>query len=174
MEKLVNEMNGFAEMMEELETCTINSGYADYCESFGYGEGGGDEILDAVKKAFTDNGQDDELEIIVNHLESLQDSDLIYLIGNHSTISKGNMYNERGQVFAVSLGECEFEISEELMEEYNDLSSDDQNLLEMQLDFHLSKGYGYIDLSYTYFRMILDTDSLMEALTNDPSLELQA
>ena len=159
IEQIVEMANEEMKSYEEHEL-SADSGYAEFCMSFGYGDTDKDEVLKYLGEAL----EGEHCDAYGDYLKSLDSNDLFNLLGKHIELSIGDIWNETYQVFSVIVGEIEYQFSDELVEAIEGLNEEEWLVFNNDTEFFYKEGYGYTDCSYDVMRAILDTESLVAEL----------
>lgn len=161
VEKILEAYNDEATSGNE-HTLSEDSCHAEFCASFHYGE--------MSRTDFFENAQlsDETLEKLKAYSKTVDKKAFFDFIGAHSSLDTAGIYIRDGEVCSVSIGEVEWQPSDDLLEAYLSLSQEEQEQVRQKCDEYISdggcKGWLYLNHDYERFILICDEDSLNDAL----------
>lgn len=162
LQKLIQDIKDDTEYGEDYYSNNPDS-CSDFLESFCYGDADEDEVIKSVMEAL-----DDELdELVIDKLEAyLKGLDAQYLFDKLSTYvsmeSYHGFHNVTGSILSHRLGEIEWQVRDELIEQLNELSEAERKYIENETC--LRGDYVYVCSEYDSWHLILNTDSLIKDL----------
>lgn len=163
-EKRKSELDALAAQIDEIAQSTDElleteeSMHADYCQSFGYGDGEPD-LRDLT----------DEIAPKVKALKKATGKDFKSELASVCNLEFTGIYTRSNEVYSVIIGEYEDQLPEEIAAQARAMSDEEKEYLRCQIS-NACLGYScpdciYINKDYDRWALVVDEDRLDERLT---------
>ena len=161
LKDIIEAINDDIESNEEYATNDPDCGTAEFVHSFGYGETDTDDIIKTIN---SDHNGDGDFDHVISYLKALKPSDLFSLLADHCSLETADIYRATNEIYGMNLGEIEVQLDDAIVEALAKLSPEDRETVSDGINAYLQGDFVYIDLNYNRWVMVLDFESLTEAV----------
>jgi hypothetical protein len=167
LDELVQRIDKEAEWADDYECNNEDSSTAEYVASLGYGDADG-ELQSRLIDILEEDGDVDDgiIRALAEAMENASDRKTYDLIEAHSELrSVHGWHDVTGSVYSMSVGEREWELDYELVEELEKLSEKEWEYVQKNTQAYMNcRSYVYVGSEYDRWHLIVDVESLVESL----------
>jgi len=149
---IIERINEETESYYNHERSCSDSPTAEYVGSFGYGE------MHDLRARLIEIDDDDLLNWLEHH-SYLSDRELINILEPYCSTRSCGIYKVENALMQESMGELEYQLSDQLFDEYTALSDSDKKAVRDRVDCYMNDDYCYINASYDCWALVLDVET---------------